>query len=131
MTIDLAMLLASVAIYFVLTWIPAIRTAMEHGPFKLLGNRDAIPVYTGKQARPEKAAANMAENLLMFAPLVLIAHVAGLNDDLTARGAQIFVIARLAHAICYLMGAPVLRSIAYIGGLIGMVMIATRLIGAL
>ncbi len=132
MTMDLAMLLAAAGIYFLLTFAPAVRNMMRYGWAKLLGNRDSIPTrHDGADARPDKALANMGEALMVFALLVLVAHVAGLNDDLTARGAQIFVISRAAHAICYLMGAPVLRSIAYTGGLIGMGMIATRLIGAL
>ena len=132
MTTDLWMLAAAAALYFALTWAPAVRNVMRFGLFKLMGNRDDIPARgEGKEARPDKALANMGEAMLVFTPLVLIAHVSGLNDDLTARGAQLFVVARLAHAVCYLMGAPVLRTIAYLGGMTGMGMIALRLFGAL
>jgi len=132
MTTDLWMLAAAAALYFALTWAPAVRNLLRYGAFKLMGNRDAIPTrHEGKDARPDKALANLGEAMMVFTPLVIVAHVAGLADDFTARGAQLFVVSRAAHAVCYLMGAPVLRTIAYVGGVTGMGMIAVRLLSAL
>ncbi|MEL6366024.1 MAG: MAPEG family protein [Pseudomonadota bacterium] len=132
MTVDLWMLLAAAGLYFLLSWGPAVRNIGRFGIFKLLGNRDAVPTsHDGAAARPDKALANMGEAMMVFTPLVLVAHVSGQADEMTARGAQIFVISRAAHAICYLMGAPVLRTIAYVGGLTGMGLIALRLLGVL
>jgi uncharacterized MAPEG superfamily protein len=58
---------------------------------------------------------------------VLAAHVSGHANATTALGAQIFFIARVAHAAVYILGIPYLRTAAFGAGAAGMLMIAGQL----
>ena len=66
----------------------------------------------------------MLENLPQFAALVLIVHVAGLSSDTSVLGAQIFVIARLAFAIIYIIGLTWIRTAAFLISVVGLVMVS-------
>jgi uncharacterized MAPEG superfamily protein len=62
-----------------------------------------------------------------FAALVLVVAVAGISNEATASGTQLFFWARLAHAVAYTVGIPYLRSAAFIASLVGMIRIATQI----
>ncbi|MDP7549350.1 MAG: MAPEG family protein, partial [Alphaproteobacteria bacterium] len=95
----------------------------------LVGNREDV-VETAVAGRAKRAHRNMLENLDLFAALVLVVQVAGLNDTNTALGAQIFVYARLAHAVIYLIGIPWLRTAAWGISAVGLVMVALPIFAA-
>jgi uncharacterized MAPEG superfamily protein len=69
----------------------------------------------------------MSESLLPFACLVLIAYSLGRTGELSVLGAEIFLISRLAYSVLYIAGVKVLRSLAYFGGIAGMVLIIVQL----
>lgn len=93
-----------------------------------VGNREDVkgdlPGLAGRAARAHR---NMLESLLPFAVLVLVAHVAGKANELTALGAMVFFYARVAYALLYWAGVPWLRSVAWFGGVAGMIIIALQL----
>jgi uncharacterized MAPEG superfamily protein len=66
----------------------------------------------------------MREYLLLFAALVLVAHVANATSSLSALGAQIFLYARVVYAVVYLIGIPWLRTGVWAVSVVGMVLIA-------
>jgi len=126
MTVDLWMLLASVGLTFALILV-ASTPGILVDPIAALGNRDKA-IDTGPwAARAKRTAENMKENLPLFAALVLIAHVSGQADATSALGAQIFVGARLVHAVLYLAGVSVLRTLSWVVSLIGMGMIVAAI----
>ena len=61
-------------------------------------------------ARAQRAFLNMMETLPIFAIAVLVTHVAGATNGITAACAQIYVIARVIYVPVYLMGIPWLRT---------------------
>ncbi len=69
----------------------------------------------------------MAENLLPFACLVLIAHVSGNVGFWSALGAQIFLVSRIAFWLLYLAGVKIIRTIVYLIGVVGMGMVAFQI----
>jgi uncharacterized MAPEG superfamily protein len=71
---------------------------------------------------------NMAESLLPFACLVLIAYSSGRVGELSVLGSQLFLASRVAHALFYIGGIKVLRTLAYFGGLAGMGLIVAQLL---
>ena len=87
------------------------------------------PELKGWGGRAQRSHVNMAESLLPFACLVLIAHVVGRTGDLSVLGAEIFLISRLAYAVLYIAGVKILRTVAYFGGLAGMTLIVVQLLG--
>ena len=128
MTTDLWMLVASVA----LTWLLIVGTATPSllgDPKWAAGNRDESRESSqGWQARLRRASANMNENLVLFAALVLVVSVAGKANATSALGAQVFFGARIAHAVIYVAGVPYLRTLAWAVSIAGMFMIASALV---
>ncbi len=92
-----------------------------------LGNRDTPFELPPWAARAKRAHANLLENLLPFAALVLVAHVAGKANDTTALGATIFFWSRLLYAAVYTAGITVIRTVVFFGGTVGMLLILVQL----
>ena len=70
------------------------------------------------------AHTNAVENLVIFAPLVLILDSLNISTAVTVLACAIFFWARLAHAILYALGVPVLRTLAFTVGFICQVVLA-------
>jgi len=128
LSIELTMLLWATILFVVQIAIAAGAADFQNGIAWGLGNREEIPAVPGWGGRAKRAYINMAENLLPFAILVLIAHSAGKTGDMSVLGAQVFLVSRLAYALLYIAGVKVLRSLAYGGGLVGMGMIVYQIL---
>jgi len=59
--------------------------------------------------RMMRAHSNAVENLVLFAPLVLMIHVTHLNNELTAMACMIYFFSRLAHYVIFTLGLPAIR----------------------
>jgi uncharacterized MAPEG superfamily protein len=68
---------------------------------------------TGRGARAVAAHKNAFEAIAVFAPAVIVAHLAGADPLWSARWAEIFVIARVLHGVLYLANLDLLRSAAF------------------
>ena len=64
------------------------------------------------------AHGNAVENLVVFGALVLAVQLSETNNEITAMAATVFFYARLAHAVIYTMGIPVLRTMAFFVGFV-------------
>lgn len=129
MTTDLWMLVAAAGLQFVLILHAAIPRFVIKGIPWALGNRDEkgaeMPAWAD---RFQRSSDNLRENLLLFAVLVLVAHVSGKASATTGLGAQVFVGARVVHAVLYAVGVPYLRTAAWGVAVAGMGMIAWALL---
>lgn len=130
MTIDLWMLVWVVVLAFAQMIVAALGAASRVGLPTLAGNREGVGALTGWPGRAERAYRNMLEALPLFAVLVLVGHAAGLADATTALGAQLFFYGRIAHAVVYLVGIAWLRTAVWAVSVIGLVIIAVRLLSA-
>ena len=126
-SMELTMLMWASILYVVQILLGALAAEMQNGLAWGIGNRENTPELKGWGGRAKRASVNMAENLLPFACLVLIAHSLGRTGELSTMGAEIFLVSRLAHAVLYIAGVKVLRSLAYFGGLAGMALIVVQL----
>ena len=128
MTVDLWMLVYSALLCALLPNVGVFGISRIPGGMAWgFGNRDdtlEVPLWV---MRSRRAHANMVENLVHFAALVLVAHVAGKSDATTALGAQIFFVARVAHAAVYTIGIPYVRTLVFFIGTIGEVLILVRI----
>jgi uncharacterized MAPEG superfamily protein len=77
------------------------------------------------------AHTNAVENLVIFAPLVLILDALNHSTQSTLIACAMYFWARLAHAIVYTMGVPVLRTLAFTVGFIAQVMLVMAVFGKL
>lgn len=62
------------------------------------------------------AHTNAVDNLVLFAPLVLILDSHNISTTLTATTCAVYFWARLVHAIVYAAGIPVLRTLSFAVG---------------
>lgn len=119
MTVELTMLVYSTALLLVLVVAQALTGVRAQGLIPLANARDGLPAPSGFHARMLRVVDNHREGLTLFAPLVLIASLAGVQTGLTALGAQLFFYSRLAHAIVYVLGLPLIRPLIWSVGLVG------------
>lgn len=130
MTTDLLMLAWSAALCALL-WVPYILARIgAWGLIDAVGYPDSTPDVPAWSERTQKAHLNLVENLVPFAALVLVAHLAGVSNETTALGATIFFWARVAHAIVYTFAIPWVRTLTFVAGFAGQVMIFVEILGA-
>jgi uncharacterized MAPEG superfamily protein len=129
MTPELMYLIWSAALTFVLVLIAVSGATLEVGLPKLAGNREGLPEMTGWAGRAARAHRNMLESLILFAILVIVAHIAGVRNEMTLLGAQLFFWGRVAHAITYIAGIPWLRTAVWSVSVVGLLLIFLQLIG--
>ena len=70
----------------------------------------------GIGARAWAAQQNSWEAIIMFAPCVFIAHLAGANAEQSAMAAIGFVIARLVYMVVYLADLALIRTLVFSAG---------------
>ena len=119
------------AVFTGLLWIPIIVNRLaEMGPWKALSNpRPDVRPHADWAYRLANAHRNAIENLVVFAPLAIGVHVSGLGTAATAVAAALFFWSRLAHALIYAFGIPVLRTIAFLVGFGAQATLFLRLFG--
>jgi uncharacterized MAPEG superfamily protein len=75
------------------------------------------------------AHTNAVDNLVIFAPLVLILDNLGHSTPSTVIACAVYFWARLAHAIVYTLGIPVARTLAFAVGFVCQVTLALAVFG--
>ena len=113
-------------------WIPIILNRLrEMGVWNALKNPDPdVRPHANWAYRLASAHRNAIENLVVFAPLALAVHVFGLGTSATAMAAMLFFWSRLAHALLYTFGVPLLRTIAFAAGFGAQATLFLRILGA-
>ena len=127
MTTELTLLILSVGLLMLILLIQASAGLLSNGLMAQAGSRDELPEKRVFHARVTRLRDNMIENLLMFAPVVLVAQAVGVSNDMTILGAQLFFYSRLAHAILYLAAVPLVRPVAFAVAWAGIILIARQL----
>ena len=116
-----------------LMWVPYILDrVMVRGLMKAMAN-------PSRQDKPQSAWAqrlyfahtNAVENLIIFAPLVLILDAQGYSTESTVIACAVYFWARLAHAVVYTLGVPVLRTLAFSVGFAAQVALVFAVFGKL
>jgi len=101
-----------------LMWVPYILNRVQ---VRGLGGAMANPSRTDRPQsewanRMMFAHDNAVENLIVFAPLVLILNAADYSTNWTALACAVYFWARLAHLLVYTFGVPVLRTLTFTVG---------------
>lgn len=128
MTIELKLLVWSVALAFAQMLLAVVGATQQVGIEELAGNREFTPKLMGWAERARKGHLNMLENLALFAPLVLVAHMTGRTNATTALGAEIFFLARLIYVFVFAFGVPYLRTLVWTVSVIGLILIFSQLV---
>lgn len=126
---DLKML-AWTAGFTALLWLPYILARlMTSGLIPTLtymADGDPLPAWA---QRAKKAHYNAIENLVPFAAVVLVAHLAGAANGTTALWAVIYFWARVVHYIGFTAGVPFVRTLSFAVGWLATMIIFLQIIG--
>ena len=101
-------------------------------------NRVQVRSLTGAMANPSRgdkplapwatrlmfAHDNAVENLVIFAPLVLILNAIDYSTQWTALACAVFFWSRVAHILVYTLGLPVFRTLAFTVGFLAQAVLA-------
>ena len=124
--------LALICLITALIWLPyvAART-LKMGVKSALGNSGPAFADVALWAkRSRQAHANAVENLVVFAPLVLIAAFLNISTPATLLAAKIYLVARVVHYAVYTAGIPVFRTLAFLTGFASTLTIAISILSA-
>jgi len=102
----------------------------EGGKGKLvenLGNRDHVRPLTIVGERAARALANMHEALPVFLALALLNLIVG-TAGMAVTGATLFLIARVVYVAIYIAGVPVLRTVVWGIGWVGLALMIAPLL---
>ncbi len=106
-------------------------------------NRCQVRGLTGAMANPARgdkplapwatrlmfAHDNAVENLVIFAPLVLILNSMDYSTKWTALATAVYFWARVAHLIVYTLGLPMFRTLAFTVGFLAQAVLAIAIFG--
>jgi len=113
-----------------LMWVPYIINRMqEMGIWPALYNPQP-DIRPQKQwaERMMRAHENAVENLIIFAPLVLIVEITQSHSSLSALAVEVYFYARLVHFIVFTFAIPLLRVPAFLTGAGAQLVIALNLL---
>jgi len=124
--------LTLVAIATVLMWLPYTGARIfTRGLARSLANPDpAFPPDPAWAERARRAHANAVENLVVFAPLVLVAALVGASTPVTILAAKVYLGARLTHYVVYTAGIPAVRTLSFAVGFAATLVFAGAILGA-
>ena len=129
MSVELTMLAYSVGLLFVLIVLQAGVGIRAQGLMPLANSRDNLPEPSTLQLRMKRVVDNHREGLALFAPLALIVAVADMSNPTTVMAAQVFFYARVAHAVLYVFGVPLVRPLAWGVGILATVRLFLAVVG--
>ena len=109
-----------------LLWIPYI---LNRSQVRGLGGAMANPTPGAKPHAPWAtrlmfAHDNAVENLVVFAPLILILNEIDYSTKWTVYASAVYFWSRLAHVIVYTLGLPVFRTLAFTVGFLAQAVLA-------
>jgi len=81
--------------------------------------------------RLQKAHLNAVENLVIFATLVLTLNVLHHSTESTVLACAVYFWARLVHAVVFMLGIPVVRTLAFAVGFAAQVALVLAVFGKL
>lgn len=121
-------ILACLGVYLVNIYSAGVLLMARIGPTAFMGPRDTLPEPGKHYARLQKAASNFAESLPLFLTLALLVLVVeGVDKALAEQGAMIFVLARVAYIAVYVSGVPLIRSLVFVVGMTGLLLMGFSL----
>lgn len=87
----------------------------EHGIWQAVWNPqpDTRPKAQWAE-RLMRAHSNAVENLVIFAPLVLVLQIVGTSTVTTANACVLYFFVRLAHVLFYSFAVPLLRTVVFV-----------------
>jgi len=109
--------LTLVALLTVLLWLPYVLNRLQVWGLADTVGYPANPKPLAPWAeRAKKAHANAVENLVVFATVVIVAHILNKHSGATENAALLYFLARVVHYVVYIGKVPWARTIAFTVG---------------
>jgi uncharacterized MAPEG superfamily protein len=122
MTIELTMLVWALVLAFVQILLFDFARTSQYGLKWNTGPRDEnMPALSPMAGRLQRAQYNLYETLPLFIGGVLIAHIAGRENELTAIGSQVYFWGRVVYVPLYAIGIRQIRSLVWLISTAGLV----------
>jgi uncharacterized MAPEG superfamily protein len=124
MSIELTMLVWTLVLAFVQILLFDFARTGQYGLKWNTGPRDeTMPPLSAFAARLQRAQYNLFETLPLFMGAVLVAHIAGRENNITAIGAQVYFWGRVVYVPLYAFGVRQIRSLVWLVSTAGLVAI--------
>jgi len=122
--------LVSTLIFTSIMWVPyIINRIVETGIWPALYNPQPDTQPKAQWARRMMSAhENAVENLVIFAPLVILVEVTATHSNLSSNAVILYFYARVIHFFVFTFGIPVLRVPAFVAGFIAQILLALNLL---
>lgn len=116
MTVELKYL-TLVTLFTAVMWMPYILNMIAvRGLLDAVGYPENPKPLSPWAVRMKAAHYNAIENLVVFAALVLVAHAAGISNEVTLMACTIYFWARIVHFAAYTFRIPWVRTLAFVAG---------------
>jgi len=110
-------------------WIPYIlNAALKFGLVKSMAYGDRDSAMDPWAKRMKKSHYNAVENLVIFAPLILILNGLGISNETTQCAAATYFYARIAYYLIYTFGIPWLKTLSFFVGWIATITLACQIL---
>jgi uncharacterized MAPEG superfamily protein len=118
------------ALMTALFWMPYVLNRMVVSGLvsTLAGTAPGSEGHSAWANRAIKAHYNAIENLAVFAPIVLTAHVLGISNAATKAAVIVYFFARLAHFVVYSAGIPAARTLTFTAGWLAQIAIIASIL---
>ena len=102
--------------------------SLQRGYRRTASPRDEkVEPLRGMAGRLDRALRNFLETFPLFAAVVIAAQLTGTHNALTVWGAQLYFWARVAYVPLYAAGVPLIRSLVWNVGTIGIMLLIVAL----
>ena len=121
--------LALVTAFTGLLWVPYIldRVAVR-GLMEAVGYPENPKPQSPWAQRLQRAHTNAVENLVVFAPLVLLANALAITSAVVGTAAVVYFWARVVHAAAYTFAIPWVRTLAFTFGFLAQAVVAWQIL---
>ena len=127
MTTELSMLVWATGLTGIL-WLPYVLAYVQLSGVMSVLKYEPLPDLPDWVERAKAHHRNSVENLVIFAALIITAHLANDNNAATASAAITYFWSRVAHLIVHYLGIPYLRTIAWFVSWLAMACIFYQLV---
>ena len=116
-----------------LLWIPQILHSILRAGIKtaLLYPDEAATQYADWAVRSKAAHNNAVENLVIFAPLVLLVLLLDIGNELTALTTLVYFTTRVFHYVMHVLAIPIMRTVAFLIGFACQLIMGISILGML
>jgi len=113
MSIELTSL-TLVVLFTSLMWMPFIANVVSvRGVSQALGYPESPAPLNAWADRVDRAHRNAVDNLVIFAPLVLVLQLAEISSDATVLACMVYVVSRVIHFFALVFAIPVIKTLSF------------------